>query len=411
MSLATIAETIAEQIRRQEYIELFAHHDADGIAAGSILCHAMLRAGIRFRMRVRHEVTPADLIADGDAPHLLCDLGAEMVDLPKDTIVVDHHLPVFEGVFHANPRLEGIDGDRELSSAGMAYTIAQKMGDNRDLAGLVIPGIIGDGQEVAGKNLEIFNDGVGNGIIVPDRGITLPGRDMAERWYMATTPYLGGISSREEHIADIIEQARDQAQGENSSRSDILLSQVILEAAPETSYASLVAIYGDTYHLQREVIEDAHALTAVIDACGKSGMGDLGATICLRSSHYLEQAWEIARQHRVKVIDGVKNAHPDEGSVGVYEVHDMTIASEVADILARDRMNSHPVLVYARAGDSCRISVRCPAGIATETGVLVRELAATCGGNGSGHIHRAAAVIPSEKMGIFSRNWQEAFAI
>ena len=27
----------------------------------------------------------------------------------------------------------GIDGDRELSAAGMAYIVAQKMGDNRDL--------------------------------------------------------------------------------------------------------------------------------------------------------------------------------------------------------------------------------------------------------------------------------------
>ena len=49
MSLAeSAADTIADQIRRQEYVEVFAHHDADGIAAGSILCHAMLRAGIRF---------------------------------------------------------------------------------------------------------------------------------------------------------------------------------------------------------------------------------------------------------------------------------------------------------------------------------------------------------------------------
>src|SRR5512136_1063243 len=335
MSLETIAEAVAEQIRRQEYIELYAHHDADGIAAGSILCHAMQRAGIRFRMRVRQEVSPADLA--GDAGHLLCDLGAGIENLPRNVMVVDHHLPRFEGEFHANPRLAGLNGDSELSAAGMAYIIARKIGDNRDLAGLVMAGILGDGQEITGKNLEIFNDGVANGIIVPDRGITLPGRDMAERWYMATSPYLGGISSGEEHIADIIEQAQDQAQGENSSRLDVLLSQVILEAAPETSYASLVAIYGDTYHLQREVIEDAHALTAVIDACGKAGMGDLGATICLRSSHYLEQAWEIARQHRVKVIDGVKNAHPVEGSIGVYEVHDMTIVSEVADILSRDR--------------------------------------------------------------------------
>ncbi len=49
--------------------------------------------------------------------------------------------------------------------------------------------------------------------------------------------------------------------------------------------------------------------------------------------------------------------------IGVYEVHDVTLPSDVADILARDRMNSRPVLVYAHAGNSCRISIRCPAGI------------------------------------------------
>ena len=71
-----------------------------------------------------------------------------------------------------------------------------------------------------------------------------------------------------------------------------------------------MAIYGDTYHLQREVIEDAHALTAVIDACGKTGNGDIGATLCMRSSHYVDQAWEIARQHHMKVIDAVRTAQP-----------------------------------------------------------------------------------------------------
>jgi hypothetical protein len=408
MPLDTIAETVAEQIRRQEYVEVYAHHDADGIAAGSILCHAMMRAGIRFRLRIRQDVTAANL--NGDVTHLLCDMGAGMTDLPEDTIVVDHHLPKFEGEFHANPRLAAIDGDRELSAAGMAYIVARKMGENRDLAGLVIPGIIGDGQEIAGKNLEIFNDGITDGIIVPDRGITLPGRDMTERWYMATSPYLDGISGTEPLIADLITQAHDQAKGENVSKLDTLLSRVILEAAPNTTRASLEAIYGDTYHLQREVIEDAHALTAVIDACGKTGHGDLGATLCMRSTHYLEQAWEIARQHRMNVIDAIRGIPAPEGQVSVYEVHDVTLTSDVADILARDREHIHPVLVYANAGDCCKISARCPAGVAVELGPLVNRLAAACGGNGGGHIRRAGATIPCDKVSMFTKGWQEALA-
>jgi len=34
MPLESIAETVAEQIHRQEFVNLCTHHDADGIAAG-----------------------------------------------------------------------------------------------------------------------------------------------------------------------------------------------------------------------------------------------------------------------------------------------------------------------------------------------------------------------------------------
>ena len=408
MSLNTAAETVAEQIRRQEFIEVFAHHDADGIAAASILCHAMLRSGIRFRLRVRQEITAKDVT--GDDAYLLCDLGAGMNDLPHDTIVVDHHLPEFEGEFHANPRLASIDGDRELSAAGTAYVVAQKMGDNRDLAGLVIPGIIGDGQQMKGKNLEIFNEGIANGIIVPDRGLTLPGRDMTERWYMATSPYLSGISGAEERIADIIGQSHDPAQGSSGLKLDTLLSQVVLEAAPKTTAASLLSVYGDSFHLQREVIEDAHALTAVIDACGKAGFGDSATTLCLRSSHYLDRAWEIARQHRGRVIEAVRTAHPVEGYKGMYEITDATLASDVSDILARDVPHAVPVLVYGKSGNTCRISARCPPGTTADLGPLVRALAGSCGGNGGGHLLRAGATIPCDKVTLFAKGWKEAVA-
>ncbi len=139
--------------------------------------------------------------------------------------------------------------------------------------------------------------------------------------------------------------------------------------------ASLESIYGDTYHLQREVIDDAHALAAVIDACGKTGHGDIGATLALRSSHYLEEAWEIARKHRLNVIDAIRNVHPAEGSSIIYEVQDITLPGDVADILTRDLMNMWPVLVYAHSGDICKISARCPAGIEKELGPLVSALA------------------------------------
>lgn len=407
MSLEESAKTVADQIRRQQYVEIYTHHDADGIAAGAILCHAMLRSGIRFRMRVCTEVPASSL--SHDAATLLCDLGSGIENLPPETMVVDHHLPLFEGEFHANPRLEKIDGERELSASGMAYIVAQEMGDNRDLAGLVIPGILGDGQEFAGKNLEIFNDGVANGIIVPDKGITLAGRDMAEKWLIATNPYLEGISGDDSAVADLL----TGAQGANGLRLDALMSLAVLKSAPQTSAEGLERVYGDTIHLEREVIEDAHALTAVIDACGKTGHGDLATALCLRSSAEIEQAWEIARRHRLDVIDALKNtaAQPKNEGDTVYECRDATLVSDIADVLIRDRIREKPLLVYARSGESCRITARTPHDTAIDLGPLLRTIATGCGGNGGGHHSRAGATIPCDQIETFMKGWQEALAL
>lgn len=403
MSLEEAAKTVADQIRHQQFIEVYTHHDADGIAAAGILCHAMLRSGIRFRLRIRQSVTAAEL--GGDGAKLLCDLGSGMDDLPHEVMVVDHHNPLFDGDFHVNPRLAGIDGDRELSAAGTAYLVAKNLGDNRDLAGLVMAGILGDGQEIKGKNLEIFNEAVANSIITPGRGLTLPGRDMTERWYIATHPYLEGISGDESVTGDLIGLSK----GDNGTRLDMLISLAVLKSAPHTSAQGLFSLYGDTFHLEREIIEDAHAFTAVIDACGKSGHGDIGAALCLRSSAELEQAWEITRQHHGRVIDAIRAAQPVAGSSVVYEIRDTMLAGDVADVLARDRMHKAPVLVYARDKISCRISARAKNGEKTDIGSLVHNLAASCGGTGGGHRLRAGATIPCDMIGQFSSGWQEAF--
>ena len=284
------------------------------------------------------------------------------------------------------------------------------MGDNRDLAGLAICGIIGDGQEIVGKNLEIFNEAIANGVINPGRGVTLPGRDMTERLYTATSPYLDGVSGKEQHVQELIDGAKDRAAGEGKLKISTLISRVILDAAPATTPAGLGMIYGDTYQLQREVIEDGHTLAAVIDACGKTGHGDIGATLCLRSSQNLEKAWEIARQHRVNVIDAVMAAKPVEGLSGVFEVREATIASDVADIFARDKAGTPAVLVYARTGNSCRISARASQGTPVELGPIVRELATSCGGSGGGHNLRAGAIIPCDSVAAFAKGWHEAVA-
>ncbi|WP_243670781.1 phosphoesterase [Methanoculleus chikugoensis] len=309
MSLDAAAASLADRLLEQEFVEVLAHHDADGIAAASILCHAMFREGGRFRLRIRPGIATADLPGDGSV--LLCDFGSALTDLPPgDVMVVDHHLPPrFEGDYHVNPHLAGIDGDRDLSAAGAAYLVAQRMGDNRDLAGLALLGIIGDGQALDGPNREIVNEGIANGFITPRRGLRLPGRGLAEQLSLAVDPpYLPpGFSGEPDAARTLVAEITDE---DDMDIESLLTRLVLTTAPPNASVSALCGIWGTTYSLGREVIDEALNLAAVVDACGKAGNGDIGASLCLRSSHALQEAWEITARYRQAVVAGIRGGTP-----------------------------------------------------------------------------------------------------
>jgi single-stranded-DNA-specific exonuclease len=395
MSLGEAASRVAGHLSSQEFIEVYAHHDADGIAAGAIICTALLRKGIRFRLRIIDHLSPADL--SPEIPTLLCDIGAGLENLPREVMVVDHHLPRDPGDLQVNPRLEDIDGDRELSAAGAAFLVAQQLGDNYDLAGLVMPGIIGDCQELAGPNLEIFNESVARALVTPERGCLLPGRDLHERLLCAIHPYLHQISGDEMAVSDLIENAGV----ESKTNIDELLSLIVLRISPFVPVTTLTTIFGDRFVLEREIIPDAHALTAVIDACGKCGRGGLGASLCFRSPEGVNEAWETALGHRLQVIRELRAAVDKQTGDGFYEVQEVSVASDVADALARDTVQKMPVIVAAKSGDLCHISVRSPQGFNRNIGEETRNAAIECGGFGGGHMKRAGATVSCGRIDEF----------
>ncbi len=402
MSLEDAAGSIAEQLLAEEYVEVFAHHDADGIAAAAILCEAMLRAGRRFRLRIRAEIAPSD-IPQG-APALLCDLGSARDDLPDGVMVVDHHVPHFEGKLHLNPLLEGIDGDRELSSAGAAYLVADHMGDNRDLIGLVLLGILGDGQELAGKNRELVNEGIATASITPSRGLTLPGRDPLEQLVHASDPYLDGISGEPDRVAALIARCSED------DGIDCLLSLLLLAISPRGSLRAMQSVYGSVYELGREAVPDAHALCALVDACGKCGKSGLAASLCLRSDVGLKEAWTETLQYRSRVIEAVKAARRLEVPGAVYAVDDPLVASSVADALARDLEQSSVVVVLAETEEQIRLSARTPPGVSLDLEERVRDLARELGGYGGGHRSRAGATVPARQKEACLQRLGEVFA-
>ena len=405
MSIETSAGLVAEKLEKSDYVRVFGHHDADGIAAASIICHALYRQGKKFHLSIKSGIKPEDIRSHEIT--VLCDLGSSMEDLPEDTVVIDHHIPCFNGEYHINPRLFGIDGELDLAASAVAYMVADHMGDNRDLCSLALLGMIGDHQEIAGKNAGIVNEGIANQFITPGRGIPLAGDDITEKIYTATDPYLPGISGNPEKAQKMVEKHFDD--GENGYEQ--LLSAIVLDTVSASNERAMYSLWGDTWELQRAVIHDAHTLASVTESCGLSGRGGLAAMLCMRNDEAVDEAKEIALKHRLETIEAIVSAKRyNETGPAIFKIENPSVSSSVADVLARDGLLDMPVLTIAKINGNYSVSARCPARINIDLSTVMKEAAGSVGGTGGGHRSRAGAKIGEDQLMPFIKNIEEALA-
>ena len=384
MSLEEAAAKIAAYLRSKDYVEVYSHHDADGIAAAAILTVALRRADIAFRLRFLPHLKKDDI--ERPEMSVLCDLGASVPDFPDSIVIIDHHVPYAAVPFHINPRLEGIDGETELSAAGCAYLVANALGDNRDLAGLVMVGIIGDSQKLSGMNQKIIGDAVGNNLITVGRGVLLPGRTTKEQIESAVLPYLGNLSGDGETAEKIASLCMNTASDE--AYTAMLLSEIIVRS--DASYHDLMSMYGESWKLLREAVQDAYAMTAVIDACGKSGRPDLGYAVAAGDMAQADAAWETALAFRRNIIASAAAA--EAVAPNVWMTDSVVTASDVADMFARSKQE--PVVVLARGDTYLKVSARAPADSTVDFEQLMKTSAEKFGGAGGGHKTRAGGELP-----------------
>ncbi|MDV0442872.1 DHH family phosphoesterase [Methanorbis rubei] len=393
MSLETAAETLAKRLASMEYVEMYSHYDADGIAAAAIMSIALTRANIAFKLRILPGIHEDDV--ENPECSLLCDFGASCTGLVESTMIIDHHVPYNTSQNHVNPRSCGEDGETELSAAGCAYLVANALGDNRDLAGLVMLGIIGDNQSITGRNAKIIGDAVANNLINPGRGILMPGRSTKEQIATSLHPFLPNLSG-ETKKAEAIESAC-KSKISDEDYTSCILSRIALES--DASYQALMNLYGESWSLEREVIQNAHAFTAVVDACGKVGKSGIAYALCCGDASYVDEAWNIAIAHRNHIIDAVKSAEKISEAPLIWRVNDASSASDAADVLIESA--NVPTFVIGRGTESVRVSARAPAGSAVNLEQMLKSAAESCGGSGGGHYSRAGASIPLDREDEF----------
>ncbi|HOO39274.1 MAG TPA: DHH family phosphoesterase [Deltaproteobacteria bacterium] len=177
------------------------HNDADGIAAGAILSHALSIAGLDFRLlpvEKVHEPIISKVHADSGSIIVYADLGGQSsgmigrysFDNPL-VIILDHHLPggdVPANVVHLNVERFGISGDDDASGASVCAIFARELlreapllsAHDEGLPSLLgVLGAIGDGQDqkgsLTGINLMLLETALSQGELIksPD-GFTIP---------------------------------------------------------------------------------------------------------------------------------------------------------------------------------------------------------------------------------------------
>lgn len=384
MSLEETAEKIAARIKEMDYVEVYSHNDADGICSAAIITVALQRAGIAFKLKMTGLLQFED-VAD-PAISILCDIGGSIQEFPDSTIIIDHHMPYNKSPYHINPRLFGIDGEAEMTASACAYLVANKLGDNRDLAGLVLVSVIGDMQRVAGPNGDIIRDGIGNNIINPKRALLLAGRTLHEQMMLAVSPYLPKVSGNTD-AASAVEQSCMRKVSEEDFNTQ-LLSELVLRS--DALYTDIMNLYGDSWNLEREVIADAYSLEAVIDACGKAGRTDLAFGIAAGDASLVKEVWDTAADFRSRIIDAAGTAR--EIAKNAWMVDSLDMVSDVADMFAKSK--DAPVFVLARTPEFLKVSARAPLSAQVNFEEFLVSAVKQLGGTAGGHKTRAGAEIP-----------------
>jgi single-stranded DNA-specific DHH superfamily exonuclease len=419
ITIEDVAHELADEIKRHEFIELICHSDADGIAAGAIMGTALYRAGVRFRIRARSRIE-ANTLPDGAV--LLCDLGSSLSDLPESALVIDHHNPLFEGPLHVNPRLHNINGDTELSGAGAAYIVANALGDNRDLCGLVIVGVLGDEQEMIGKNKEICQEAIATGIIEHAHGLCLGGRTLKEKILWSTKPYFAGYSGDENAIMSLFaktakKKIENYSDIDESLDTKLVSSLLVMRAIPYAGYDQMCGLYGDTYALTRETVVDAHTMSILLDACAKSGASDEALAVAMRAPMVPDAAFNKAHTYRLRIISEMDKLHAQcstktgDETLSVFQTDKFPLVSDIADAIWNSYPRRGPIAVLGTIHENqVRVSFRDVGEKGVNLGICASELAKKHSGFGGGHFSRAGATVPADEIDTFMANMREAFA-
>ncbi len=335
----------------------------------------------------------------------------------KDVFIIDHHEIPFEkipeNITIINPMMHK---KQKISSSGLTYLFCKEISsENKKFAKLAILGMIGDNleKEIDKINNEILEDSE----IIKKRGILMypSTRPLNRVLEYSSNPFIPEVTGK---IKGVLELLRESGMApENGKYKSIIelneeetekLTTAILLRNPKIKSKELI---GDLFLLKMyNRLEDGRDLSAVVNACSRSGNPEVAIKFLMEIPQAKKQAESIHIKYRQKLISGLKFVQETEKIEGkgfviinAKEKIPDTMAGTIASILSNSPTYTEGTVIITMAYYENKIKVS--ARNAGKCGRNVRELLSRIiqktRGEVGGHEHAAGCIITQEKENEF----------
>ncbi len=340
-ALSLFRDRVNDCIKSNGSILVTTHIDCDGLASGSIIAKALIRAGARCTVTSSKEFSDTVIEFLKSRSQDLCivtDLGggfaSKMNNILGDDkwIILDHHQISDEEI--DNPNVINswkydINGGREISAGGMAYMASMKLDEkNSDLSTIAVVSALGDRQDqgekrsFVGKNFEIAQVAKKQGLLEVDIDLLLVGREtrpLSSALAYTSHPYIDGLTWNRDTCHKLLKRANVKLKEDGRLRVPAELDEdekkrVIESIAQYTSkdhddYAKKIMmseLIGYTYTFLKEdrcgLLRDAREFATMLNSCGKINRAGIGIAICMGNrTKSLQEGESILKEYKRRI--------------------------------------------------------------------------------------------------------------
>lgn len=407
-----VEEFMTKLDNKEAYI--ISHFDTDGITSASIMIQTLKKLDKKFSVRIVKSLNEKFI---NELPKekliLFLDLGSGSLNHIKNAnlenvFIVDHHeitKKIPESIRIINPYLIN---KQKISSSGLTYLFCKQINPEiKELSKLAILGMIGDCLE---KEIDSLNNGIlEESGVQRKRGLLIypSTRPINRVLEYSSNPYIPEVTG---NIKGVLELLRETGlcpdKGKYKSLMELNekemkdLTTAILLRNPKIKNKDLI---GDIFLIKMfNKIEDARDLSAIINACSRSGKPELAIQYCLEipsSKREVELTHIRYKQNIITGLNFVSETEKIEGKGFVIinaqnNIKD-TMIGTIASIISNSAIYEEGTIIVTMAyyEDKIKVSTR----TVGRNGRNLRELLETIinltGGEIGGHEHAAGCLI------------------